>query len=60
MIEDIITDSTAVTPNDTVTKELHEIAERENGSFVLALYLLGFGTYHGFESLTRRGEITLP
>lgn len=42
-------DAVAV-PNDTVTDELHAIAEKENGSFALALYMLGFGSYNGFKT----------
>jgi hypothetical protein len=35
-------------PNDTVIDELKRIADDKGGSFVLALYMLGFGTYSGF------------
>jgi hypothetical protein len=40
--------ATAATPKDTVYKELADIAEKKNGSFALALYLLGFKSYFGF------------
>ncbi|MDO4548419.1 MAG: Eco47II family restriction endonuclease [Clostridia bacterium] len=49
VIEEVIENTDAVTiPNDTVISELKSIAEKENGSFALALYMLGFGTYKGF------------
>lgn len=35
-------------PHDTVCDELKARAAANGGSFVLALYLLGFDTYHGF------------
>jgi len=35
-------------PQDTVIDELEQIAEKEKGSFALALYMLGFGSYNGF------------
>lgn len=35
-------------PQDTVIDELKQIAEQEKGSFALALYMLGFGSYNGF------------
>lgn len=35
-------------PQDTVIDELRKIAEKEKGSFALALYLLGFASYTGF------------
>ena len=36
-------------PQDTVIDELKQIAEQEKGSFALALYMLGFGSYNGFK-----------
>ncbi len=49
VIEEVVQSSDAVaTPSDTVIGELRQIAEGRNGSFALALYMLGFGTYHGF------------
>ncbi len=51
VIEDVVNSSnTITTPNDTVIDELKEIAESKNGSFALALYMLGFGSYIGFDS----------
>ncbi len=35
-------------PKDAVLDELRIAAERENGSFTLALYMLGFASYIGF------------
>jgi hypothetical protein len=40
--------SDTATPKDSVFTELSEIARSKQGSFVLALYLLGFGSYKGF------------
>jgi len=39
--------ATAV-PNDTVMEGLEAMVQDENGSFALALYMLGFKTYTGF------------
>ena len=51
VIEDVVNSSnTITTPNDTVIDELKEIAESKDGSFALALYMLGFGSYIGFDS----------
>lgn len=36
-------------PNDTVIYELKELAKKRNGSFALALYMLGFSSYLGFK-----------
>ncbi|MCL2223436.1 MAG: Eco47II family restriction endonuclease [Defluviitaleaceae bacterium] len=35
-------------PHDSALDELNEIAQAKGGSFSLALYLLGFGSYGGF------------
>lgn len=49
IIEKVLATSTEVTaPKDQVFKELTEIAKRENISFVLAIYMLGFKDYIGF------------
>ena len=42
-----------ITPNDTVIQELEEIAEKQNFqsedlSIAMAVYMLGFGSYNGF------------
>ena len=50
-IENVIGNSGNISvPKDTVIDELNKIAERKNGSFILALYMLGFGTYMGFDN----------
>ena len=49
VIEEVVNRSAASTiPNDTVIAELQTIADNEKGSFALALYMLGFGSYQGF------------
>jgi len=51
VIEEVVNSSAASSiPNDTVIAELQTVAEKENGSFALALYMLGFGSYNGFDS----------
>lgn len=49
VIEKVIsgTDTTFV-PNDTVIDELEAMVKGKGGSFALALYMLGFGSYRGF------------
>lgn len=49
VIEEVVESADAVTvPNDTAINELKDIAQKKHGSFALALYMLGFGTYKGF------------
>ncbi len=49
VIQDVIADTkNIIIPHDTVIEELQNIAQKKNGSFVLALYMLGFGNYIGF------------
>ena len=49
IVEEVVNSSAASTvPDDTVISELQTIADKENGSFALALFLLGFGSYSGF------------
>jgi hypothetical protein len=51
VIENVVKDFTAsASPKDTVFKELSNIADSKGGSFSLALYLLGFNSYIGFNS----------
>lgn len=51
IIEKVVENSDAViVPQDTVIDELKQIAEQKEGSFALALYMLGFSSYNGFES----------
>ena len=38
-----------VVPNDSVIEELNAMAQEKDGSFALALYMLGFGGYTGFK-----------
>jgi hypothetical protein len=49
VIEDVVASAAATTaPIDTAIDELKAMAQKEKGSFALALYMLGFGTYTGF------------
>jgi len=49
-IEKVISETAANTiPCDSVLEELKAMAKLKNGSFALALYLLGFGDYIGFK-----------
>ncbi len=49
VIGEVIFDAENISvPYDTVIEELQQIAEQKNGSFALALYMLGFETYRGF------------
>jgi len=49
VIDEVIRNqAAALIPKDTVTEEINEIAKNK-GSFVLALYMLGFESYNGFE-----------
>jgi len=48
-IERVVSENAANTvPHDSVIDELNEVALQKNNSFSLALYLLGFGSYGGF------------
>ena len=48
VIETVVMQSeNIVVPYDSVVDELHHMAKK-NGSMALALYMLGFATYHGF------------
>jgi len=50
VIEKVVETSKAVDiPNDTVIDELKYVAGDKDGSFALALYMLGFGGYNGFK-----------
>ncbi|GHU46994.1 Eco47II family restriction endonuclease [Clostridia bacterium] len=49
VIERVVETSGATdVPNDTVINELKHVADDKGGSFALALYMLGFGSYMGF------------
>ena len=49
VIEDVVNEADSISvPKDTVIDELKDIAEHRGGSFALSLYILGFGSYTGF------------
>ncbi len=49
VIQEVVADAdNLIVPHDTVIEELQRIAEEKNGSFALALYMLGFESYTGF------------
>lgn len=49
VIQEVVSDADNISvPHDTVVEELQQIADKKNGSFSLALYMLGFETYIGF------------
>jgi hypothetical protein len=49
VIQDVVSSADNISvPHDTVIEELQQIADKKNGSFALALYMLGFETYIGF------------
>ncbi|MBQ9364252.1 MAG: Eco47II family restriction endonuclease [Schwartzia sp.] len=49
IIQEVVVGSDNVkVPHDTVIEELQHIADKRNGSFALALYMLGFESYIGF------------
>lgn len=49
VIQEVVSNADSISvPHDTVIEELQQIADEKNGSFALALYMLGFETYIGF------------
>ena len=48
VIEKTVADAINISPNDSVIDELNNLAQSNNGSFTLALYMLGFSSYMGF------------
>lgn len=49
VIQDVVANTNSIeVPHDTVIQELQQIADDKNGSFALALYMLGFKDYIGF------------
>ena len=49
VIEKAVSESAAtVVPTDSVIDELNAMAKSKDGSFSMALYMLGFGSYSGF------------
>lgn len=58
VIQEVVENSENITvPNDTVIEELQHIAEERNGSFVLALYMLGFESYIGFQRFNSNNSV---
>jgi len=56
VIEKAVSSTAAsVVPEDSVISELNELAHAKNGSFALALYMLGFSTYSGFQGVCLNG-----
>lgn len=49
VIESVVSGSTIRTPHDTVMQELQAIADTRGISVAMAIYLLGFSTYNGFQ-----------
>lgn len=48
VIESVVADADIRTPNDTVMQELQQIADTQGISIAMAIYMLGFSTYNGF------------
>src|SRR5574344_1488673 len=59
VISDIVKQDSTIVPNDTVYTDIKKMAEKYNSdgseelSFALAIYMLGFETYNGFEKLKK-------
>jgi hypothetical protein len=50
VIEKAVADTAAnIVPKDSVVDELNSLAQSKDGSFALALYMLGFPSYRGFK-----------
>lgn len=50
VIESVVSDSNIRTPHDTVMQELQQIADTQGVSLAMAIYMLGFSSYNGFNS----------
>lgn len=50
VIESVVADAVIRTPNDTVMQELQQIADAKGVSVAMAIYMLGFSTYNGFNA----------
>ena len=51
VIKEVLLDNdNLILPNDTVIEEIKKVVENNNGSFALALYMLGFESYLGFHN----------
>lgn len=48
VIEAVVNTAAIKIPDDTVMQGLQDIAETQGGSIAMAIYLLGFSTYNGF------------
>lgn len=48
VIETVVSDADIRTPEDTVMRELQQIADAKGISVAMAMYVLGFSTYNGF------------
>jgi len=56
VIEKAVSSTAAsVVPEDSVIGELNELAQAKDGSFALALYMLGFSSYDGFAPKIKSG-----
>lgn len=49
VIEAVVNTAAIKIPDDTVMQGLQDIAETQGGSIAMAIYLLGFSTYNGFD-----------
>ena len=50
VIESVVSNTDIRTPNDTVMQELQQIADAQGVSVAMAIYMLGFSTYNGFNA----------
>lgn len=50
VIESVVSKADTETPNDTVMQELQQIADAQGISIAMALYMLGFSDYIGFNT----------
>lgn len=50
VIESVVANAAITTPNDTVMEELQQIADTQGVSVAMAIYMLGFSTYAGFNT----------
>ena len=48
VIESVVNTAEVRIPNDTVMKELENIASTQGVSIAMAIYMLGFSSYNGF------------
>lgn len=50
VIESVVADANIKTPNDTVMQELQAVADSQGVSVAMAVYMLGFSSYTGFNN----------